>query len=304
MTGSIVINQVIILFLIMIIGFYAKKRDIINQETRKKLSEILVRITLPAMIIYSYNQEFSQELLQNSWIMIIYSFGIHIFTAIISGFIFNKFPKNIKDILKFATVYSNCGYMGLPILEALYGKIGIFYASMYITAYNVFTWTNGVMIFTGEKNAKAFKKALLNPGIIAVFAGMIIFIFSIKLPYPVLKTCEILGTMTTPLSMLIIGSLIADVNFKELFSGWALYYISVIRLIILPLFVLMVLKLSGINDTTLLGACVATVAMPAAANTAVFAERYNGDAYFASRTVAFTTILSMFTIPAILHLIG
>ena len=110
--------------------------------------------------------------------------------------------------------------------------------------------------------------------------------------------------MTTPLSMLIIGSLIADVNFKELFSGWALYYISVIRLIILPLFVLMVLKLSGINDTTLLGACVATVAMPAAANTAVFAERYNGDAYFASRTVAFTTILSMFTIPAILHLIG
>ncbi|NMB98480.1 MAG: AEC family transporter [Clostridiaceae bacterium] len=303
MSGNIVINQVIILFLIMVVGFFANKKDIINRETRKKLSEMLVRVTLPAMIIYSYNQEFSEELLRNGWIMIAYSFGIHIFTAIISGFIFNKFPKNMKKVLKFATIYSNCGYMGLPILEALYGKVGIFYASIYITVFNIFTWTNGVMIFTGEKNAKAFKKALLNPGIIAVFIGMIIFVFSIKLPYPVLKTSEILGTMTTPLSMLIIGSLIADVRFKELFSGWALYYVSLIRLVVLPLFVLLVLKISGINDAILLGACVVTVAMPAAANTAVFAERYNGDAAFASRTVAFTTILSMVTIPAILYLV-
>ena len=279
----------------MMIGFFAKKRDIINKETRKKLSEMLVRITLPAMIIYSYNQEFSDELLQNGWIMIVYSFAIHIFTIIISSFIFNKYPKDRKNILKFITIYSNCGYMGLPILEALYGKVGIFYASMYITAFNIFTWTNGVMIFTGEKDIKALKKALLNPGIIAVFIGMIVFIFSVKLPYPVLKTFEVLGTM--------IGSLIADVKLKELFSGWTLYYVTLIRLIILPLIVLFILNLAGITDAILLGACVTTVAMPAAANTAVFAERYNGDSAFASRAVAFTTILSMLTIPAILSFI-
>jgi len=287
----------------MVVGFIAKKRDIINQETRKKLSEMLVRITLPAMIIYSYNQEFSQELLENGRIMIVYSFGIHLFAIIVSGFIFNKFPEDTKKILKFVIIYSNCGYMGLPVLEALYGKIGIFYASIYITAYNIFTWTNGVMIFTGEKNIKAFKKALLNPGIIAVFIGMIILLFSIKLPYPVLRTFEILGTMTTPLSMLIIGSLIADVKFKELFSGWALYYVSLIRLVIIPLLVLVVLRIMGIHDEILLGACLTTVAMPAAANTAVFAERYNGDSALASRIVAFTTIMSMVTIPIILNLL-
>ena len=193
--------------------------------------------------------------------------------------------------------------MGLPVLEALYGKIGIFYASIYITAYNIFTWTNGVMIFTGEKNIKAFKKALLNPGIIAVFIGMIILLFSIKLPYPVLRTFEILGTMTTPLSMLIIGSLIADVKFKELFSGWALYYVSLIRLVIIPLLVLVVLRIMGIHDEILLGVCLTTVAMSAAANTAVFAERYNGDSALASRIVAFTTIMSMVTIPIILNLL-
>ena len=287
----------------MLTGFFAKKRDIINKETRKKLSEMLVRITLPAMIIYSYNQEFSSELLQKSWIMIVYSFAIHIFTIIISTFIFNKFKKDTKNVLKFIIIYSNCGYMGLPILEALYGKTGIFYASIYITAFNIFTWTNGVMIFTGEKDIKAFKKALINPGIIAVFIGMIIFVFSVKFPYPILQTLEILGTMTTPLSMLIIGSLIADVKLKELFSGWELYYVTLIRLIILPLIVLFVLKLAGIDDIVLLGACVTTAAMPAAANTAVFAERYNGDSTFASRAVAFTTILSMVTIPAIISLI-
>jgi len=303
LASNIVVNQVAILFLIMVTGFAAKKCGIINLETRKKLSEMLVRITLPAMIIYSYTQQFSSELLQKGWIMLVYSFTIHIFSIILANFIYYKYPKDMKNVLKFITIYSNCGYMGLPILEALFGKTGIFYASMYITVFNIFTWTNGVMIFTGEKDIKSFKKALVNPGIIAVFIGIIIFIFSIKLPLPVIKTFEILGTMTTPLSMLIIGSLIADVKFKELFSGAALYYGAAVRLIVLPLITLGVIKLTGITDTVLIGACVTTAAMPAAANTAVFAERYNGDSAFASRTVAFTTILSMITIPAILSLI-
>lgn len=303
MTGNIVINQVAILFLIMIVGFAARKTDIINRETRKKLSEMLVRITLPAMIIYSYNQEFSPELLQNGKIMIIYSFAIHLVSIFLAGILFRKYPKKTGDILKFITIYTNCGYMGLPILEALYGKTGIFYASMYITAFNIFTWTNGVMIFTGQKDLKAYKKALLNPGIVAVVIGMIIFIYQIKLPFPVLKTAEILGAMTTPLSMLIIGSLIADVRPDQLLKGRELYYAAFIRLILIPTAVLIILKIIGITDNILLGACVTTVAMPAAANTAVFSERYNGDSAFGSRAVAFTTILSMVTIPALLYFI-
>ncbi|NSW91496.1 MAG: AEC family transporter [Firmicutes bacterium] len=303
MENLVVINQVIILFLTMITGFVAKKRDIINNDTIKKLSEILLRITLPAMIIFSYNRQFSKELLAKGGIMLVYSLAIHLFGILLGNIIYWKYPKNIKNVLKFVTIYSNCGYMGLPVLEALYGQTGIFYASIYITIFNILTWTNGVMIFTGEKDIKSMKKALVNPGIIAVFIGLVIFFFSIKLPYPILKTLEMFGSMTTPLSMLIIGALIANTDFKKLFSGFALYYVTAIRLIILPLLTLITLKITGINDYTLLGSCVATAAMPAAANTAVFAERYNGDSVFASRVVAFSTIISMITIPVIFLLV-
>ncbi len=303
MGNEVVINQVIILFLTMVTGFVAKKRNIINDETTNKLSEILLRITLPAMIIFSYNQEFSKDLLTKGGIMLVYSLVIHVFGILLGNIIYWKYPDDIKNVLKFVTIYSNCGYMGLPVLEALYGQIGIFYASTYITIFNIFTWTNGVMIFTGKRDIKSMKKALINPGIIAVFIGLFIFIFSIKLPYPVAKTLEMFGTMTTPLSMLIIGALIANMDFKKLFSGLALYYVTAIRLIILPLLVLIAMKILGITDTMLLGTCVTTAAMPAAANTSIFAERYNGNSALASRIVAFSTIASMITIPIILSLI-
>ena len=303
MLNSAVVNQVIILFLLMVVGFFAMKRYIIDKNTVKKLSEVLVRITLPAMIITSFNREFSKELLANGGIMLVYSLSIHIFSILLGNIIFRKYPKSARDVLKFVTVYSNCGYMGLPILEALYGQTGVFYGSIYIAVFNVFTWTHGIMIFTGEKDSKSFKKALTNPGIIAVFVGLLIFFFSIKLPYPVIKTFELLGAMTTPLSMLIIGSLIADAEFKKLFSGFTMYYVTAIRLILLPLITLIAFKALGINDTVLLGSSIATAAMPAAANTAVLAERYNGDSHLASRIVAFSTILSMITIPLILSLI-
>ena len=151
MGNEVVINQVIILFLTMVIGFVAKKRNIINDETTNKLSEILLRITLPAMIIFSYNQEFSKDLLTKGGIMLVYSLVIHVFGILLGNIIYWKYPDDIKNVLKFVTIYSNCGYMGLPVLEALYGQIGIFYASIYITIFNIFTWTNGVMIFTGKE---------------------------------------------------------------------------------------------------------------------------------------------------------
>lgn len=303
MNDYTIVNQVIILFFLMAAGFVAMKRNIVDSNTVKKLSEVLVRITLPAMIIFSYSRQFSKELLAKGGIMLAYSVAIHLFGIFIGNIIYRKYPRNTKNILKFATIYSNCGYMGLPVLEALYGQTGVFYGSIYVTVFNILTWTNGVMIFTGKRDVKSIKKALVTPGIIAIFIGLAVFFFSIKLPYPVLKTLEILGTMTTPLSMLIIGALIANTEFKSLFSGFTLYYVTAIRLIILPLLVLAVLKAAGITDHVLSGSCIATAAMPAAANTAVFAERYDGDSVFASRIVAFQTILSMITIPAILMLV-
>jgi len=192
--------------------------------------------------------------------------------------------------------------MGFPVLESVFGKPSIFYGSIYLMVLNIFLWTNGVMIFAGGKDPKIMKKALINPGIIAVAVAMIKFLFSINLPTPLFKAIEMVGSMTSPLSMLIMGAILADINLKTMFSGFELYYGAIIRLLGIPVLTLAILRLINF-PAELLGICIILIAMPAAANTAIFAEMFDGDSAFASKVVAFTTLFSTITIPVILMLI-
>lgn len=303
MENNIVLNQVIILVLIMLVGFIARKTDIINDTVNKKLSELLLNITSPFLIISSFNFKFSQEILQNVILVLIFSVAIHIISIFLGNILFYKYPDNVKKILKFVAVYSNCGFMGFPIMDSLYGKTGVLYASIYVAVFKVFIWTNGVIIFSGKKDVNSLKKAFINPGIVSVVIGMLIFTFSITLPYPVSKTIDMVGSMTTPMSMLIIGAILADIDYKSMFSGFALYYVTAVRLLLIPLSSLVVLRFLGFTGI-LLGSCVLAVAMPAAATTTLFSEIFGGDSALSSRIIAFSTVLSIVTIPLISLLIS
>lgn len=301
MDSIVIFSQVLILFLILVVGFYAKKRDIINNDAKKKLSELLLRITSPFLIVSSFNFEFSRDRLYNAGIVFLFAFCSHGFSILLGILLYRKYPDKTGKVLKFITIYSNCGFMGFPVLDGLYGKTGIFYGSIYVMVFHLFLWTNGVMIFSGEKDIGTMKKALVNPGILAVLIGMFLFIFSIKLPVPVFKTLEMVGGMTTPISMLIVGSTLADIDLKSMFSGFAVYFGSAVRLVLLPLFSIITLKFFGLPEMLFI-ICVVLVAMPAAANTTIFAEMYDGDVQFASRTIAISTVLSIVTIPLIILL--
>lgn len=302
MNSFTVFDQVLILLFIVMVGFYTKKVSIINDEVSRKLSEFLLKISNPVLVISSFQFKFTQEMLHNVFIIFIFSMVIHAFSAILGKVLYHRYPDSEKKILKFVTIYSNCGYMGFPVLGSLYGQVGVLYASVYVAAFNIFVWTNGVMIFSGKKDIQTIKKAFLNPGIISVVIGMLIFVFSVKLPYPVSKTLDMLGAMTVPLSMLIVGAVLANTDFRKMFSGFTLYYVTFVRLIFIPLVVLLALKLIGLSGVVL-GTCVILVAMPAAAATTIFSEMYNGDSPFAARIVAFSTIVSLITIPLITMLL-
>ncbi len=301
MNSSIILNQVSILFFVMLIGFYAGKRNIIENAARKKLSELLINITSPLFIISAFQLKFSHEILHNALTALIFSIAIHVLSILAGLVLYEKYSDHTKKIMKFVTVYSNCGFMGLPVLGSLFGKEGILYGSIYVAVSNLFMWTNGVMIFS-EKKSVDYKKTFLNPGIISVLTGLVIFIFSIPLPVPIAKTMETVGSMTTPLSMLMIGAILADMDFHELFQGFPLYYATAVRLIIIPVITLFVMKWFGLSDV-MTGACVLMVAMPAAAMSTIFSEMYNGDTAFASRIVSFSTLLSIATMPLIMALL-
>ncbi len=293
-----VIDQVIILSLIMLVGVYAKRKNIITKEASSSFSSLLLNITLPCLLVSSFNYSYSPDMLIKARTIFIYSLIIHIFLILISKIFVLRFPEKSQKVLRFVTIFSNCGFMGYPVLEGLFGKIGIFYGAVFNIPFNIFMLSAGVMIYTGKKDLKTLKSVLVHPGIIATVIGFCMFAFSIKIPSTLYKALSSVGSITTPLSMIIVGIMLAEVKIKDIFSGFLVYYGSVIRLIIVPFLTFLILKFLK-ADHLLLQISVVIEAMPAAVLASVFAEKYGADTALASRSVFITTIISMITIPVV-----
>jgi predicted permease len=294
-----IINQVIILALIMGIGILARKKGMLNAEVNSKLSDFLLNITLPCLIVTSFNFEYSAEMMNNVKMIFFYSVLIHIVLIFISKIFAVKFNEGSKKVIRFVTVFSNSGFMGFPILLGLYGNIGVFYGAVFNIPWNIFMLSFGSMLFTGKRDLKSLKRVITHPGIIATVIGMLIFVYSLNMPLPLEKAFASVGAMTTPLSMIIVGSMLAEIKLKEVFSGFVVYYVSAVRLIAAPLITLAIMKL--LNADHLLTEIAVTIeAMPAAVIGTVLANKFGGDTKLASRCVFISTIISMVTIPLII----
>lgn len=295
-------TQIIVLFLIMIIGFYARKRNIINVQVNKGLTELLLNITLPFTIITSFNYDFSIDMLQESGVLLVYSSFIFLISYLIGRVLYAKYPREIKGVLMFSAMFSNCGFMGFPIIKSVYGPEGVFYGAIFNMLFNILLWTVGISLFTGEKDFKTVKRALVNPGTVAVYIGLFIFVFSIKLPAPIYNTLEMVGDMTSPLSMIVIGSILGGMNIKDVFSNKEAYYSTFVRLILIPIVVFGLLKLFRAGGLSF-GVLVLISAMPVAANTAIMSEKYAANSALASKCIFISTALSAITIPIIMLLL-
>ncbi|NLO81645.1 MAG: AEC family transporter [Clostridiales bacterium] len=296
MEVNTIISQVAVLFFIMIFGFFARKNNIISEGMTEKLSDIILQLTQPLLVITSFNFDFSKEMLRNAGLIFLLSLGIHLFSIGVSLLMYSRYPHRTRSVLRYVTVFSNCGYMGFPVLQSIFGNIGIFYGSMYVVPFSILTLSYGIMVFTGKSDKEAIKKILTHPIIISVGVGMILFLLQLKLPAPLYNAAYMVGSMTSPLSMLIVGALLANMPLKEMFKGFPVYFGSIMRLIVMPALVFMVLKLFTLPEDIMRMSVILT-AMPAAVNTAIFAEKYGGNAEMASRAVGISTILSVVTIP-------
>ena len=302
MNYSSILNQVMILFLIMLIGYLARKRNIINEETNYGLSKLLLDVTLPAFLVTSFNFQFSNQMLMRAGALFLIGFVILIVLAIISKVLYMKYPRDVSSVLRFATIFSNNGFMGYPIILSIYGKLGVFYTAIFNIPFTILVFTLGVMLFSKKKDFKSLGKELLNPSLISIIIGLFIFIFSVKIPYPIYQTLNLVGSMTTPLAMMIVGSLVAEVDIKYIFGGTVVYYVAIVRLIVTPLVVLLIMKAFGASGM-FLGIPVLISGMPGASLTSIMAEKYGGDSILASKCVLITTILSAITIPLMLLLL-
>ena len=302
MTFLTIFNQVAILFGLIVVGYIVRKLKILNNELNRGISKLVLQVTLPALIIKSMQFSFSREVMLGSIQIILLSLLAH-GVAIGISFLYTRllgYKGSKADVYRFMLIFSNVGYMGYPIIKVIYGDLGVFYTALFNIPFNILLWTLGVYIMSNNSSKKTkdinYIKILTNPGIIAVFVGFTLFLLSVKLDYIVFETLNLLGETTVPLSMLIIGSMLAEVPIREVFNDIGLVAISFIRLIIIPLAVGLVIYSIGVRGM-LLGVPIFISAMPAAANTAIFATIYDAEPHLASKGVFITTLLSMITIP-------
>lgn len=301
-----VLQQVMVLFLLIVIGFTVKRIGVVSDAILKEIGSLVMNVTLPAFLITSMNMPFSPEVLRSSGMFLVISLSVYVFgiLLVIPATWILRVKGKARDVYEYVILFSNFGYMGYPVVNMVFGSQGVFYAAIYTLPFAFLVWTHGVYVLRRHAddlgpNRKRFQ---LNASLVAIFVGFVLFLTSIRLPGPIFDTLELVGSVTTPLSMMFIGFILADSNFKEMALDWKVYAFSVLRLILMPLIVIFVLKTLGFEGL-LLGVPVVISAMPAAANAAIIAAQYKSDYKLASRLIFISTLASIATIPIFIALL-
>jgi malate permease and related proteins len=306
MNFNLVVEQILVLFLIIFIGYIIRKKGFINEEINKGLSNILLDITLPALILFSITgTEIEKSVIFNVKVMVILSCLIYAFVIIFTNLFlkYSQIAVTKSTVFNALLVFGNVGFMGYPIIGAIYPSYGIFYAVISNIIFNIILYTYGIYIFTVDKGKEKINiKNLANNGIIAIIIGFIFILTGNKMPEIISGALESLGEMTFPLSMLIIGSSLTNVKFKAIFRDKDLYLLAFLKLLILPLLILLLIRQFAL-PVIICNILILLVAMPSATNVVIFAEKYDNNYNFASEGVFFTTLLSLFTIPLITRII-
>lgn len=291
--------QVCIMAILIVVGYVLTKAKIINQTGARQMSDVLLMIVTPCVLIQSYQIDFEVNMAIGLGIAALLALGIHIVGIAVVPLLFRREQTNHYRIDRFAAIYSNCGFMAIPILGAVLGSEGVFYGSAYLAVFTVLSWTHGIFLYTGDKKSLSIRKILLNPGVIGIVIGLLLFFCRIRLPYVLSASVDYIAALNTPLAMLLLGVFLSDIQFRRALSNLSLYKVSAVRLLILPLVALIGFKLFHI-DALIAAAVMIPAACPSANIAALFAARFDLDTGYASELVAINTLFSILTIPLIM----
>ena len=294
------------IFVLLICGMFLRKKGVINDAFSKALSKLVICIAQPALIINSLiSIDYSPEMMADAAFVFVFGIVLHFILAL-PAFFSVRFIKDIDErkITEFALLYTNCGFIGLPILDALFGPTGTFLGAFYMVTFHLTLWTWGISIFARKrKDIKlTVKKVLINYGTVPSFIGIALFFIKsalsdyIVIPEFVSTSLSYLASLCTPISLLIAGALIIKIGIKALFLTPKLYFFSFLKLIAFPLFTAFLTKLLGV-DPTFIVFFTAITALPSASMVSMLAETYDINPEYSSLTVGISTLFSVVTIP-------
>ena len=280
--AGIVFHQVVLMFCLIGMGVFLAKKRMVSMEAARSFSSILLKVISPCLLINAYRQERTPERTAGLLLAFAISLAFHVIAIAVSRIFIRKDPEGRHRLERMGAVYSNCGFMAFPVLQALMGSEGVFYATAFVGVFNVVLWIEGITTLIPDMKL-SLKKCIVNPGCIAVIIGMITYFFQIPYPSFVGETIEYMASMNTPLSMIITGIFLA---------------------LAAPGIFLLVEAALGVHQWFPIAemACIVTTlcaACPAAASIillpAAFGSEEDGER--GAQIMAFTTLVSVVTLP-------
>ena len=300
------LNTIATIFFLLVIGYIIKKIGIVDEISSNRLSQLIVGIAQPMLIFSSLiGMDYSPDTAKAGFRMLLLGIFVHAFIAVISFFACKWIRDlNERKITEFAMVLGNCGFIGFPIFESLFGDEGLFLGAFFVISFQLVLWTWGLMILARKRSDIKIniKKILINKGTVPCAIGVVLFFLGNPIPEFVKSGCDYVASLCTPISVLITGALIATKPIKEFFTLPKLYFLSAMKLVVIPLLVCAIMALMNFDSNTIIF-CTIAAAMPSAAVATMFGSIYSISPSYASQAVGFTTLLSIATMPAIMFVV-
>jgi len=293
-----VVIAIATLFVLIAVGFGARKYSLIKDKHVHLISHILVNVSLPALTIASMQVPETVKTMGIVDQMLIVAVAYYL-AAFAFGLLLCRFlpttPEE-KGVFQFMLVFPNSMFMGIPVALAVLGQSSLFYVILFNVPFYFLVFTLGIWLLARGRPGKIDLKVLLSPGLVAAIVGLALFLFQYTLPSPVQSGLDLIGSATTPLAMIVVGAMLATLPLSRLAGDWRIYLTTALRLVIFPVAAFLILS-PFVSDHLLLGVAVLMIAMPVAANSVLLSEEYGVDATLASQGVFISTVLCLATIP-------
>ena len=283
----------------MVVGLIAVKTRMIDEHSRTSLSDLILNVFLPCTILSSFFDTDRSKIPSLVIILVISTLTLTACFILAKYVLYRKVDPDQKKVLLYATIISNATFLGNPVVEGVFGPEALVYSSMYLIPLRAALWTIGIAIFSGTKGS--IKKLALHPCLVATYFGFIVLFTGFHPPALVTRLVFSLGNCTTPVSMLIVGSILGLIEPKQLFSKLTLYY-TFIRLVLIPLSLFAILKMFR-PEPMVSGVSIILSGTPAAVTTSILANKYGTGRELATKIIFVSTLLSIFTLPAIIWLL-
>lgn len=336
---SVIITQIIKMLLILFVGILVSRLHLIDDHANKALANLLLLVVNPIVAITALQTDYSPDLVRG--LLISYALAVltHLIMIPVSTLLIRKpsagqllSSENTQNtassdqekpgglshqtaydncaVERFAVIYSNCGFIGIPLVQSILGSEGVLYLTAYMTVFNIFSWTHGLGLMTKDMDdksapaagsisasAQALLRHLCTPMILASTLGLVLFFLQIKFPPIISDTLDYIGNMNTPLAMIIAGVSVSQVNIPAMLRDPRVYLVSFGKLLLMPAIVFVILLLVHVDSTVAYTILVAS-ACPCAATGTAFALKYHKNYAYSSELYAFSTLCSLITIPA------